>query len=187
VPVARGRASLRCPAQRGEGGLVAQPVRAPGGPRSSTAAAASGRRPSPHSVTSARNLALPIGELLDLKLPQDALRADSPAQKHNPPSATSPRTNCATPTRRALQVRGIASDASLGSREDRCGSVDLGSRRGSRGRSDLRQTRPGNCVDVRVPLCGCIGCNAEASFRLKAKDPAQLGDGLDGDEVAPLQ
>ena len=51
----------------------------------------------------------------------------------------------------SLDLRGIASDASFGSRGERCGSVDLGVRRGPRSRSGGRLTRPVSCVDSRHP------------------------------------
>jgi integrase len=50
-----------------------------------------------------------------------------------------------------LELRGIASDASFGSRVERCGSGDLGLRWRHRSRSGCRSTRLLSCVDARHP------------------------------------
>jgi len=52
----------------------------------------------------------------------------------------------------ALNLRGIASDASFGGQGERCGSGDLGICRSPRSRSDSRLTRPVSCVDARRPV-----------------------------------
>lgn len=50
-----------------------------------------------------------------------------------------------------LNLRGIASDASFGSRLERCDSVDLGVRRQLPSRSGSCLTRPVSCVDAQHP------------------------------------
>jgi hypothetical protein len=50
-----------------------------------------------------------------------------------------------------LDLRGIASDASFGSRVERCGSGDLGIRWRRRSRSGCCSTRLLSCVDARYP------------------------------------
>jgi len=52
----------------------------------------------------------------------------------------------------ALDVRGIASAASLGARVQRCGSVDLGFRPGGASRPTFYLTRLVSCVDARRPI-----------------------------------
>ena len=51
-----------------------------------------------------------------------------------------------------LNVRGIASAASLGARVQRCGSVDLGFRPGGASRPTFYLTRLVSCVDARRPI-----------------------------------